>query len=317
MVWPLAAGAQPRRNGPRHIGILLPNQPNDSIGGIRAKIMIQSLGALGWSEGSELRIDWRWAGGDPNLFERYAAELVALNPDVLWASSTPAVAALQRQTTSIPIVFVTLTDPVGQGFVASLAHPGGNITGFTDFDPPMAAKWLDILNQITPRVSEVAVLFNPATAPFAPFMLQAIEKAAPSFAMTVHTLPCRDEVEIDRLTMGLVGENRAGMIVLPDYFTLAKRQVIIDSTARNHVPAVYWSRIFVDSGGLMFYGVDNAAMLRQSATYVDRILRGADPGDLPIQYPSKFNLVINLRAANALGLTLAASLLAAADEVVD
>jgi putative ABC transport system substrate-binding protein len=181
----------------------------------------------------------------------------------------------------------------------------------------MAAKWLEMLNQITPPVSKVAALFNPATAPFAHFLMQAIEKAAPTFAMTARALPCRDEVEIAQSMMELARENRTGIIVLPDYFTLQKRQIIIDSASRNRVPAIYWVRTFVVDGGLMSYGVDNYDMLRQSATYVDRILKGANPGDLPVQYPSKFRLAINLRAVNALGLTVAASLLAAADEVIE
>jgi putative tryptophan/tyrosine transport system substrate-binding protein len=317
MAWPLDARAQPPGNNPRRVGILLPQRPNEPFGQTRAMIMVQSLGALDWREGSNLRIDWRWAGGDTELFERYAAELVTLGPDVLWASTTPAVAALRRQTASIPIVFVTLTDPVGQGFVASLARPGGNMTGFTDFDPPMAAKWLEMLTQIIPPVAQVAVLFNPATAPFAHLMLHAIEEVAPSFAMAVRASPCRDDAEIEAMMMGLARENRAGLIILSDYFTFAHRSVIIASAAQARLPTVYWSRTFVEGGGLMSYGVDNNDMLRRSATYVDRILKGTDPSDLPIQNPSKFTLVINLKTANALGLSIAATLLAAADEVIE
>lgn len=305
----------------RHIGALLPTRENDPLGQTRAKALVQALAGLGWKEGDNLRIDWRFAAGEPALFERYAAELVRLRPDVLLTGGTPSVAAMQRQTGTIPMVFVIVTDPIGQGFVASLARPGSNITGFTDFDPPMASKWLGMLAEITPPVAHAVALYNPATAPFAPLLLRALENAAPSFAVTVRAAPCGDDANIEATMAGLAQDNSRekgnGVLVLPDAFTIAKRAVIVAAAARNHLPAVYWNRSFVTEGGLMSYGVDNTDAYRRAAVYIDRILRGATPADLPVQAPSKFDLVINLQTAKALGITIAPSLIATADEVIE
>jgi putative ABC transport system substrate-binding protein len=314
---PLAARAQQTGDNLRRIGVLMPQLEHDALGQTRVAALVQGLGALNWKEGVNLRIDWRWAGGDPALFGRYAAELVALGPEVLWAASTPGVEALRRQTSTIPIVFAIVTDPVGQGFVASLAHPGRNITGFTDFDPPMASKWLGMLAQITPPVAQVAVLFNPATAPFAGLMLRAIEEAAPSFAVVVRATPCRDDAEIEAMMTELAGEKRGGLLVLPDIFTVVHRAAIVASAARTHLPAIYWNRLFVANGGLMSYGIDINDLHLRSAVYIDLILKGAKPADLPVQNPTKFDLVINLKSANALDFTVAPSLLATADEVIE
>jgi len=301
----------------RRIGVLLALLENDPMGQTRAKALVEALGALNWKEGDNIHIDWRWAGGDPALFERYATELVALRPDLLLANGTPSVAALQRQTSTIPIVFVVVTDPVGQGFVASISRPGGNITGFTDFDPPMANKWLSMLAQISPPAARTAVLFNPATAPFAGLMLRAIEEAAAYFALAARAAPCRDGAEIEAVMTELARNERGGLLVLPDAFTFAKRAVIIESAARNRLPAIYSQRSFVADGGLMSYGVDNPDVFRRAAGYVGRILRGEKPADLPVQAPSKFDLVINLKTARALGVTFAPALLATADEVIE
>jgi len=308
--------AQPG-GGMRRIGALMSQLENEPIMQTRAKAIVDALGALNWKEGDNIRIDWRWAGGDPALFERYATELVALRPDLLLANGTPSVAAMQRQTSTIPIVFVVVTDPVGQGFVASLSRPGGNITGFTDFDPPMANKWLSMLAQISPPTARTTALFNPATAPFASLMLRAIEEAAPSFALAVRTAPCRDGAEIEAAMTELARNERGGLLVLPDAFTFEKRAVIVESAARNRLPAIYWHRSFVADGGLMSYGVDNTDAFRRAAGYVGRILSGEKPADLPVQAPTKFEMVINLKTARALGVSFAPALLATADEVIE
>ncbi|SDT61546.1 ABC transporter substrate-binding protein [Bradyrhizobium canariense] len=314
--WPLVARAQPR-DGIRRLGVLLANHENDPVGQGFAAALVRGLGALGWREGGNLRIDWRWTGGDPALFERYAGELVALGPDALFAQSSPSVVALRKKTATIPIVFAMVTDPIGQGFVASLAHPGGNVTGFSDFDPSMAGKWLGMLTQITPPVGRIAVLYNPATTPHAGLMRRAIEEAAPSFAVTARIAPCGDDAEIETTMTALAREQRAGLLVLTDIFTIVHRDTIIASAARHRMPAVYFDRSFTAAGGLMSYGIDYADLFYRSATYVDRILNGAKATDLPVQQPTKFELVINLKTAKAQGIEISPTLLATADEAIE
>ncbi|SDR58097.1 putative ABC transport system substrate-binding protein [Rhizobiales bacterium GAS113] len=317
LVRPLAARAQQQGNEMRRLGVLAGNAANDPVWQPRVAALLQGLAALNWKEDRNLRIDWRYGGGDHARMARFAGELVALAPDVILAVSTPCVEELRRRTSTIPIVFAIITDPVGQGFVASLSRPGGNITGFTDFDTPMAGKWLGMLAQITPPVAHVAVLYNPATAPFAGLLLRAIEEAASSLAVRVRAAPVHDLAEIDLVMTTLSQEERGGLLVLPDVFTIVNRAFIIASAARTHLPAVYWNRSFAADGGLMSYGIDNADLLRRSAVYIDRILNGAKPSDLPVQNPTKFELVINLKTANAFGITVAPSLLNSADEVIE
>ena len=313
---PLLAQAQPP-GGMRRLGVLIggTNGPESQSW---AAALVQGLGALNWNEGGNLRIDWRWAGGEPALIERYATELVALGPDVLLAgANSNAVGALRRRTNSIPIVFAIVFDPIGQGFVESLARPGGNITGFSSFDPPMAGKWLQMLTQTTPPVARVAVLYSPAMAPYAGLMLRAIEEAAPSLGVAARAAPCRDDAEIEAMMAVLARAGRGGVLVLPDSFTAGHRDTIIALAARYFLPAVYPWRFVTANGGLMSYGIDQVDVFLRSAGYVDRILRGAKPGDLPVQNPTKFELVINLKTARALGVTIAPSLLAGADEVIE
>jgi putative tryptophan/tyrosine transport system substrate-binding protein len=315
VAWPLTARAQPR-DGMRRLGVLM-GGPDDPLGQARATALVQGLGALNWHDGGNLRIDWRWASGDPALYERYAVELIALDPEVVVAWGSPSVAALRRQTSTIPIVLVYVTDPVGQGFVESLARPGGNITGFTDYDPPMAGKWRGMLTQITPPVAHVVVLFNPATAPFAGLMLRVIEEAAPSLAVAVRAVPVRDDAELAAMMAALAREERGGLLVLPENFNIVHQDAIITLAARYRLPAVYPYRFFTVIGGLMSYGIDPIDLFRRAASYVDRILKGAKPADFPVQNPTMFALVINLKTANALGITIAPSLLASADEVIE
>ncbi|HVI64732.1 MAG TPA: ABC transporter substrate-binding protein [Bradyrhizobium sp.] len=315
VVGPLAARAQ-QAERVRRIGVLMGAVESDPARQSQLAAFRGALAKLGWREGSNLGIEVRW-GGDPELCARYAAELVALGPEVILADASPSVEALQRQTRTIPIVFVTVADPIGQGFVANLAHPGGNTTGFSVFDAPMAGKWLEMLTQITPPVTRVAMLFNPATTPYANLMFRAMEDAAPSFAVAVRAAPVNSESEVDAMMAALAREGRGGVLVLTSIFTVTHRDAIIALAARHRLPAVYAYSFFAEAGGLMSYGVDVADVHRRAADYVNRILKGDKPGDLPVQMPIKFNLVINLKTAKALDITVATSLLATADEVIE
>jgi len=315
VVGPLAARAQ-QAERVRRIGVLMGAVESDPARQSQLAAFRGALAKLGWREGSNLGIEVRW-GGDPELCARYAAELVALGPEVILADASPSVEALQRQTRTIPIVFVTVADPIGQGFVANLAHPGGNTTGFSVFDAPMAGKWLEMLTQITPPVTRVAMLFNPATTPYANLMFRAMEDAAPSFAVAVRAAPVNSESEVDAMMAALAREGRGGVLVLTSIFTVTYRDAIIALAARHRLPAVYAYSFFAEAGGLMSYGVDVADVHRRAADYVNRILKGDKPGDLPVQMPIKFNLVINLKTAKALDITVATSLLATADEVIE
>jgi putative ABC transport system substrate-binding protein len=315
--WPLAARAQPQERM-RRLGVLMGNRQSDPVGQAFAAALGQGLGALGWHEGRNLRIDWRWgAGDDPALFERYAKELVALAPDALFAQASPSVAALRRETSTIPIVFTMVTDPIGQGFVASLAQPGGNVTGFSDFDVSMAGKWLGMLTQVAPPVAFVSILYNPATTPYAGLMLRAIEQAAPSFTVATRIAACRDDAGIEAMMAALAREQRSGLLVLTDIFNIVHRDAIVASAGRHRLPVVYFDRSFVAAGGLMSYGIDYTDLFRRSATYVDRILNGAKAADLPVQQPTKFELVVSLKTAKACGIELSPTLLATADEVIE
>jgi putative tryptophan/tyrosine transport system substrate-binding protein len=318
MLSPLPLMAQtPLRDGPRRLGVLMGNLTDDPVAQAYTASLMRGLRSLGWREGVNLRVDWRWAGGDPTRFDRFAAELVALDPDVLLAQSSPSVVALRQKTSTLPIVFTMVTDPVGQGFVESLARPGGNITGFSDFNALMAGKWLEMLTQVTPPVTRVAVLYNPATAPYAGLMMRAIEDAAPSFAISAKATPCRDDAEIEQVTAALARGTRGGLLVLTDIFTIVHRDTILATAAQHRLPTVYFARSFTEAGGLMSYGIDYADLFLRSAAYVDRILKGASPQDLPVQEPTKFELAINLRTAKARDITLSTTLLATADEVIE
>ena len=313
--WPLMARAQ-RPSQLRRLGVLIGSKWEPD-GQARATALVQGLGALNWHEGSNLRIDWRWAAGDTALYERYAAELVSLHPDVLLAQGSLPVTLLRRHTNAIPIVFMIVADPLGQGFVETLARPGGNITGFSSFDPQMTGKWLEMLTQISPPVARAAVLFDPKTALYAGLMLREIEQAARSLAVAVRAAPCSDYAEVAALMAGLAREERGGLVVLPGVFADIHRPDIIVLAARYRLAGVYPTREFVASGGMMSYGIDNIDVARRAADYVDRILRGANPADLPVQRPTKFELMINLRTAKALGIDVPPTLLARADEVIE
>jgi putative ABC transport system substrate-binding protein len=279
----------------------------------------EGVGKLGWTDGSNLRMDVRWAAGKVDQARMLANELIDLQPDVILAQTTPATAALQRATRTIPIVFVTVSDPVGVGFVSSLPRPGGNITGFINHEPTMAGKWLELLTMIAPGVGRAAAMFNPDTAPYVEtYYLPSFAAAAQSLKIEPVVTPVHTDAEIETVIASLGREPRGGLVCPPDTFIAIHRKSLITLAALNNVPAVfggvhYWIR----HGGLLSYGSDEADLFRRAASYVDRILRGAKPAELPVQVPVKFELAINLKTAEALGLTIPPNLLAIADEVIE
>jgi putative ABC transport system substrate-binding protein len=315
VAWPLEARAQqPQRM--RRVGVLHPTAENDPETQVRNKALRQGLAALGWTEGRNILIDYRYAAADATRIKAYAAEMVSAGPDLILATNTPVLAAL-RHGNPLPIVFVQVTDPIDQGFIASLARPGGNITGFTNFEPAMASKWLEMLKEIAPGVARVALMFNPITAAFARMFWQPVEDAAPSFDVKPIQAHARDEGEIGHTIEALARDGNGGLIVLPDISTLNHRDLIIALAARHRLPTVYPYRYFAANGGLMSYGSDVADVYRRAASYVDRILKGEKPSDLPVQAPVKFELVINLKTAKTLGLDVPLHLQQRADEVIE
>jgi putative tryptophan/tyrosine transport system substrate-binding protein len=312
---PLAGYAQ-QVEEMRRVGVLIPWPEKDPTAQASVQAFTQALAHFGWAEGNNIRIDYRFAAGDPSLFKTYAAELVGLSPNAILASSTPAVATLRQQTRAIPIVFVRVIDPVGLGFVRSLARPGGNITGFSAFDAPMMGKWLQLLKEVAPNVARVAIIFNPDTVPFASFLNEAIEAAAPSLGVTATLAPVHDDAGIEEAIAALARESGGGLICLPDSFNITHRDAIITEAARQSLPIIGTIE-FPRAGGLMSYTFDPVDVHAQAASYIDRILKGANPADLPIQQPTKYSLIINLKTARALGLTVPPSMLDLADEVIE
>jgi putative ABC transport system substrate-binding protein len=314
-IWPLVAHAQqPERI--RRVGVLILFSQSDPLGQASVTAFARALGHFGWVEGKNIRIDYRFAAGDPTLYKSYAAELVGLSPDVLLAGASLAIAALRQQTRTIPIVFVNVSDPVGQGFVESLARPGGNITGFTAYDAPLMGKWLQLLKEIAPSVTRVVVIFNPDTAPYAISLNRTIAAAAPSFGMSVTFAPVYDDAGIEEAIAAEAREPAGGVIDFPDSFNVAHRDVISTAAARHGLPAI-GTPDFPRVGGLMSYSFDTVEVHAQGASYIDRILKGASPADLPVQQPTKYSLILNLKTAETLGLTIPQSILALADEVIE
>ena len=312
--WPLAARAQGKRM-PR-IGALMPWTASDPQAQARYAAFLQGLQQLGWTVGNNVQIDSRWSAGNEDDTRKHAAELVALAPDVIFASGSAAVAPLRRATRTVPIVFVVTPDPVGAGFVESLARPGGNITGFTPYEYGIGAKWLELLKQMVPSVTRVAVLRDPAiTAGIG--LWGAIQSVSPSFGVELRPIDVRDAGEMQRALAAFAGSPNGGLMLTGSAWAIVHRDLIIALAARHRLPAVYYERYFAAAGGLISYGSDNIELFRLAAGYVDRILKGEKPADLPVQQPTKYELVINLRTAKALGLEMPPTVLARADEVIE
>lgn len=302
----------------RRVGVLMNRPASDRDAQASFAVFKQGLEKLGWAEGRNLQIDHRWVTADAKSLRPAAAELVGLQPEVILASATDGLAALRQVTRTIPIVFVSVSDPVGQGLVASLARPGGNITGFTAFEFSMGGKWMQILKEIAPRVARVAVVFNPVTAPYYASFLGPIEAAARLLAVETIAVPVRDPVEIEgAVTTALGRKSQGGLIAPSDAFTAIHRAQVIALAARHRLPAIYAFSFFPAEGGLISYGIDRNDLYRQAAPYVDRILRGENPGNMPVQQPTKFELIINGKTAKALGLKIPQSLLVMADKVIE
>jgi putative ABC transport system substrate-binding protein len=313
--WPLPALAQ-QGDRMRRIGVLM-GVADDREGQARVTALKQGLQELGWTDGRNIQIETRFGGADAARIRAYAAELVALGPDVIVGSTTPVIRAARQATSSIPIVVAGVNDPVEQGFVSSLAHPGGNITGFSFVDFQMVGKWLEMLKEAAPGVSRAVFMFNPDMSPQYYLYLRSFEAVPRSIAVEVTAAPVRDTAEVEKTIAKLGREPGGGLIVAPDAFTIVHYQLFIRLAQQHRLPAVYLYRTYVGQGALMSYGPDPYDVFRRSASYVDRILKGAKPADLPVQQPTKFELAINLKTAKALGLEIPAALLALANEVVE
>ena len=314
--WPPVARAQ-QPGGMRRIGVLMGSAENDSEAQAWVAAFREALQKLGWTEGRNIRIDTRWASADVEAMQRFARELVALQPDLILSQSTLAVAALLQQTRTIPIVFALIANPVGSGFVASFARPGGNVTGFVTIEGSLGGKWLELLKEIAPRVARVALPFNPATATFAEYYLNPVKAAAASLGVEAIVAPVHDRSELESVIAAQAREPNSGLVVIPDAFTINHRAEITLLAARHRLPAVYPYRDFTELGGLLSYGFDRLENWRGVAGYVDRILKGEKPADLPVQAPSKYELVLNLKTAKALGLDVPWILQQRADEVIE
>ncbi len=313
--WPRTVRAQ-QSSQVRRVGVLMSSAAGDPDAQLRVAAFEDGLRDLGWIKGRNLRLEYRWAD-NADLLRTSATELARMAPDLILANSTPAMAALQEQRPTVPIVFTQVTDPIGQGLVSNLGHPGGNLTGFNSFEFSIGSKWLETLKQVAPHVTRVALLFNPATAPFADLFWRPIETAARSFAIAPVSVGARNTDELERAVEAFAREPNGGLMVVPEVSTVNHRGLIVALAARHRLPAVYPLRSFAASGGLLSYGVDVADVFRRAASYVDRILRGTSPGELPIQPPTKYELVINLKTAKDLGLDIPPMLLARADEVIE
>jgi putative tryptophan/tyrosine transport system substrate-binding protein len=313
--WPLVANAQPAERV-RRIGALMNLAADDPVSIARAKAFADGLQALGWIEGRNVRIDYRWAASKPDLFQRYAAELATLAPDVILAAGGAALPPILQATRAVPVIFVHAPDPVGNGYVVSMARPGGNATGFLTFEYSLAAKWVELLKEIAPNITRAGILRDAAVAQGIG-QFAVIQSVAPSLGVDVTPINVRDAAEIERDIVALARSANAGLILTASPAGPIHRDLIIALAARHKLPAVYVERLFAAAGGLLSYGPDFADQYRRAASYVDRILKGEKPADMPVQAPTKYELVINLRTAKALGLEIPSTLLARADEVIE
>jgi putative ABC transport system substrate-binding protein len=316
VAWPFNARAQ-QPEPIRRIGFLHLLAETDPESQVQATAFRKRFDELGWIDGRDVHIDYRWGAGEVDHMQLFAQELVRLNPDVLIGITTPATAALQAETNTVPIVFAMVSDPIGSRFVASFAKPGGNITGFINIEASLSGKWLELMHEIAPSVSRVALMFNPQTAPYARYYLDTFRSAAAALPVEAIESPVHSVAEIEAVMTKLAAEAGAGLIVMPETFTSIYRETICAFADRYRLPAIYPFRYFVSSGGLLSYGIDTSDLLRGAASYVDRILRGAKPDQLPVQQPTKFELVINLKTAKALGVVIPHNLLVLADDVIE
>ena len=314
-VWPLAARGQ-QRDRMRKIGVLMAAAESDPEIQARVAAFREGLKSLGWTEGRNIEIDIRWAP-DVDSIQQFAKELVALQPDVILAPTASATASVLQQTRTIPVIFTVVSDPVGGGFVSSFHRPGGNATGFIIAEPTMAGKWLELLKEVAPRVARVALLFNPTTTPHAEYYLSSIKAVPASFGVQAITAPVHDRSELASVVAAQAREPNGGLIVMPDFFLFWHRSELVSLAARDHLPAVYPFRLFAEAGGLLSYGLDLDDNYRRAANYADRILKGAEPSELPVQAPVKFELVINMKTAKALGLDVPVGLQQRADKVIE
>jgi putative ABC transport system substrate-binding protein len=312
--WPFAARAQ-QRDRVRRIGVLMPGDENDSLAKARISAFTQALADLGWADG-RMRMELRWHGGDANRIRASAQELVGLQPDIIVTVAASPTAAVQRETRTIPIVFLGVADPVASGIVARLDRPSGNVTGFANYEATLAGKWLELLSEIAPGLKRAAIMFNPDTAAVSTYM-PSFETAARSLKVVPITAAVHSDVEIETVIIALGREPGGGLVVMPDPFISVHRAPIILAAARNNVPAVYYDSTYARDGGLLSYGPDRVDTWRRPATYVDRILRGEKPGDLPVQLPTKFEMIVNRKTATALGLAVPPSIMLRADEIIE
>jgi putative tryptophan/tyrosine transport system substrate-binding protein len=315
--WPLTAQAQ--QPTMLRIGVLVGWPEGDPEGETEIQALVEELSRLGWTRDKNVRIDIRWAGLDFARMQQLAKELIELRPDLIQVTTTPATAAVLRETHTIPVVFSIVSDPLGSGFVESFVRPGGNATGFVNLEDSLAGKWLGLLKEFAPQTSRVSALFNPTTQPRSAYYLKLMEAAALSLSLKLNVLQVSNAGEIEAEIDHLAQQSNAGLVILPDIFTSAQAQLklIVARTAQHRIPTVYAFALFARAGGLVSYGISTADLQRRAAAYVDRILKGAKPQDLPVQLPTKFEFVINLKAAKALGLTVPAMLVAGADEVIE
>ena len=315
-VWPLAARAQ-QGEPIRRVGVLMGYAEDDAVAQSWIAAFKQRLETLGWTEGRNLHIDTFWAAGDISRATEFAKKLVMLQPEVILSNSTPVTAALYRETRMLPLVFVNVSDPIGSGFVESLPRPGGNVTGFINLEASLVEKWLELLKEIAPRVTRVAVMFNPQTAPYVEYYLKPLKTAASRIEVKTFAAPVRSDHDIETVAAELGCDPGSGLIAMTDSFMGVHRKTVIELTVQHKIPLMHYLRDVPAKGGLISYGIHFIDQFQQSASYVDRILRGAKPADLPVQVPTRYEMVINLKTAKALGLTVPQSILLRADEVIE
>jgi putative ABC transport system substrate-binding protein len=314
--WPLAARAQ-QPEQMRRIGVLMARKSHDVEGQKQFAGLQQGLMELGWLEGRTIHIETRWTVGDPDEAAKFTQELIESKPEVLVANGTPSLVAMRQAAAAAPVVFVSVADPVGQGFVPSLSRPGGNITGFSAEEASMGGKWLELLKELAPQLTRIVILYNPDAAPYAPMFFPAMRTAAPKMAVSLSISPVHSVSDIEGVFAGAGREPGSGLIVVPDSYMFGQRQRLIALAAEHRLPTIYPLSVFVEEGGLIAYGIERVDMFRRAAAYVDRILRGASAADLPVQQPTKFELLINLKTAKELGITVPRSMLLIADEVIE